>query len=114
MAWLSCEHAAAAVTGHETRREEREVKPINQSINQSISHQLLEANRYMTLQSPISIIQKAHQFFPSRESIRLSKNPACNLVPWESKTRVNKVSPIPANAELGKMLEEKKKENAQD
>lgn len=70
-------------------------------INQSFSHQLLKANRYMTLQSPISFIQKARQSFPSRESTWLSKNPACNLVSWESKTRVNKVSPIPTNARLG-------------
>jgi hypothetical protein len=88
------------VTGHGTRRKRSEA-------NQSISHQLLKVSRYMTLRSPISFIQKVRYSFPPRESIGL-QNPACNLVSWESKARVQKESPIPTNAELGKCLKKRR------
>lgn len=87
------------------------MKPINQSINLT---SIAESKSVYDTSKPHLIYPEGSPIIPFQRLNLALKNSACNLVSWESKTRVNKVSPIPAIAGLGEMLGEKKKENAQN
>jgi hypothetical protein len=90
------------------------------NLNQSItSHQLLKSKSVYDTSKPRLIYpEEAQQFFPSQRVSQFGpqkKNPACNLVSLGIKSASSKEeSPIPTNAELGKMLGEKKRKNAQN